>query len=94
MNDFKLILDAAIYNAMKEDTIKTVVEQLKDFEKGGTSTSTSMSIGAGWGVGPAVNIGVDLAVGKSVKVEAMTKSDSGGKFGWTECWGWRRRWNL
>ena len=25
-----------------------------------------MSIGAGWGVGPAVNIGVDLAVGKSV----------------------------
>ena len=66
MNDFKLILDAAIYNAMKEDTIKTVVEQLKDFEKGGTSTSTSMSIGAGWGVGPAVNIGVALAVGKSV----------------------------
>ena len=65
MNDFKLILDAAIYNAMKEDTIKTVVEQAAGFEKGGTSTSTSMSIGAGWGVGPAVNI-VDLAVGKSV----------------------------
>ena len=66
MDDFKVILDAAIYNAMKEDTIKSMVEQLKDFEKGGTSTSTSMSIGAGWGVGPAVKIGVDLAVGKSI----------------------------
>ena len=66
MGDFKVILDAAIYNAIKEDTIKTVVQQLKDFEKGGTSTSTSLSIGAGWGVGPAVKLGVDLSVSKSV----------------------------
>ena len=55
MGDFKVILDAAIYNAIKEDTIKTVVQQLKDFEKGGTPTSTSLSIGAGWGVGHAVS---------------------------------------
>ncbi len=31
MDDFKTILDAAIYNAMKEDTINTVVAQIKDF---------------------------------------------------------------
>ena len=67
MKFFTDYLDAAIYRHMQDDITHQIGEQLKHLEKGGSASSVTFEVGAGWGIPKVLELGTGMSITLGVK---------------------------